>query len=891
MIGIDLGTSNSAVASVVDGALHSFAIQQRISETATGERPLLPSFLYLPGAYELPPGSLTLPWDAEREYMVGEYARWQGSRVPGRVVVSAKSWLAHRQADPSEDLLPWEGASDAPRVSPVEASKRYLQHLRESWDHAHPDKPMGEQEIVLTVPASFDELARELTLAAAHRAGLEKVRLLEEPQAAFYSWLHHNPSQAGLNSGDLVLVCDIGGGTTDFTLIEATEKGLERKAVGEHLMLGGDNLDIALAHQVEPRLGAKLDLLQWGVLRQECRRAKELLLGDNPPETVSITVPGTGARLLAGALSAEVNRAEVEKLVLDGFFPQVGYDQPLQSERRMGLKEWGLPYASDPAVPRHLSSFLRRHGAGIPGKVLFNGGACSPQAIRSRVLEILTGWRGSPVEELPNPQADQAVARGAAWYAWLRKTGGQRIRGGTARSYYLGVEDGRAVCVIPRNLEPGNRIQLEEPQLRLTVDRPVRFPLFSSSVRPGDKPGALVEVTAAGSGEEDEFHTLPAMETVVRVGGGSKEIPVLLSSEVTEIGTLSIGCQMVGGKRRFRLEFPLRGEAVLESGPEFPPEIIEQSQSQIRDTFLRKPAQLSTKGEGRPRSLLSQLEHQLGVDRQEWSLPLLRALWEGFYDARMRRRVEVEYEAAWLNGAGYCLRPGIGSNLDEWRCSQMTSLYELWLQHPKSDTVRLEWWVMWRRISAGLSKESQDTLFKSISPAIVPGRKHWKTRVPHDRSPAELTEVLRLAASLERIPTEEKALLGETLMDRFTGAKEDFWRMARIGARQPFGGGPQHALPPDVVAPWVTTMLTTKWADKNLAGLALAQMARQTGDRKRDLPEDLHKRVEQRLEKEGLKAFLPTLRGEMEERSGQAAMLLGEALPVGLRLGPREDAG
>ncbi len=445
LVGIDLGTSNTALARIVgtEGKVETLRLTQRTSESEVRDQALLPSFLYLPGAHELPEGSLGLPWDAKRDFLVGEFARVQGSRVPGRVVVSAKSWLAHRQADPSQPLLPWDGAPDAPRVSPVEASRRYLEHLREAFLHQYPDHPLDSCDIVLTVPASFDELARELTVSAARQAGLDKITLLEEPQAAFYHWLYANglsvDKPANLQPGDQILVCDIGGGTSDFTLIEYAESGLRRVAVGEHLMLGGDNLDISLAYLVEPRLGAKLDILQWGVLRNECRRAKELLLGDDPPDKVTVTVPGSGSKLLAGTLQADLEREEVKKLVLDGFFPAVGIDEPLQAERRLGLKEWGLPYASDPAVPRHLSSFLRRHGRkdNIPNKILFNGGACRAAAIRTRMLQILEGWRGAPVEELHNPESDLSVARGAAYYGFLKRSGSKRIGGSIARSYYL----------------------------------------------------------------------------------------------------------------------------------------------------------------------------------------------------------------------------------------------------------------------------------------------------------------------------------------------------------------------------------------------------------------------------------------------------------------------
>ena len=893
-VGIDLGTSNSAVArvDVETGLLESIGVTQRVSDSEVARRPLLPSFLYLPGAHELPEGSLSLPWDEKRIFLVGEYARFQGSRVPGRVVVSAKSWLAHRHADPSEPLLPWDGADDVDKISPVESSRRYLQHLRESWNHDYKDAPLEECEVVLNVPASFDELARELTLAAAQQAGLEHVSLQEEPQAAFYAWLHETGKSVdkpeGLQSGDVILVCDIGGGTTDFTLIEYSDKGLRRVAVGEHLMLGGDNLDIALAHLVEPRLGAKLDILQWGVLRNECRRAKEILLSDEPPELVKVVVPGSGAKLLAGTLTAEIQRGEVEKLVLDGFFPKVDFAQGLVNERKMGLREFGLPYASDPAVPRHLSSFLKRHRKDekMPNKILFNGGACRPHAIRERVRDILQGWAGSPVEELLNPESDQSVARGAAYYGYLRRTGQKRIGGGSARSYYLQVagegESTQAVCVIPRALEAGHRLELLEPVLKLLVDRPVRFPLYSSAVRPHDQAGELVTLSSiAEDQEETEFQSLPAMETVVRAGGMSAtEIPVHLQSEVTEVGTLSIACQMIEGKRRFCLEFPLRGQAGLETGTEFDAAMVGEARKLVIDTYRRKPGTEGLK----PRGLLGALEQHFGMSRQHWSLSLLRSVWEGFQEVNPRRRVDTEHEASWLNGVGYCLRPGTGSKLDPWRVEKTAAAMDSWIQFPKSEGVRLEWWVAWRRIAAGLSSERQAELWRHISAVLIPGRRHWKSRVQQQRSAGEDAELLRVAVSLERIPLDEKAQLGNMLVKRFQAGKDDFWRLARVGARVPFGGGPQNVLPPEVVWPWIELMLSAKWSDKNMAGFALAQMARSTGDRKRDFEEEKRQRIRNRLAKEGLDEAVKVLDGQETSSGAQAVALLGEALPVGIRL-------
>ena len=877
VVGIDLGTTNSAVARIPldQEHLEDVPVLQRVSEGEVSPRRVLPSFLYLPGPHELPEGSLGLPWDAGRGFLVGEFARTQGSRVPGRVVSSAKSWLAHRRADPTEPLLPWEALRDAARVSAVEATRRYLDHLRESWDHGDPDHPLALQDVVLTVPASFDEVARELTVLAADQAGLDRITLLEEPQAAFYAWLWERQGRwrEELREVRQILVFDLGGGTTDFTVIRVGEEALERVAVGDHLLLGGDNLDIALAHRVEGRLGGDLDLLQWGVLRHECRRAKEILLGDAPPERCTVTIPGSGSRLMAAARTAEVERAEVEALVLEGFFPRVSRDEPLLTEARAGLREWGLPYATDPAVPRHLAAFLRRHDL-APDAVLFNGGACRPAAIRARVREILESWSGAPVRVLENPASDLAVARGAAAYGWLKRHGRERIRGGIARSYYLGVGEDRAVCVIHRNQEEGERVELREPELRLVVGRPVAFPLFAASDRPQDAVGGVVEV--------EPLQALGALQTVIRhAGEGAAEVPVHLAAQVTEVGTLALWATVRDGSRRWALELPLRGRRTGATAAEVPAERLEGARGLIAETFSTRPGRGGL-DRPRPRTLIASLEGELG-HRDGWPPSLLRALWEGFYAVAARRRTDPEYEAAWLNGAGFCLRPGVGYPLDAWRVEQMAALLPEWLQFSREERVRREWWVFWRRLAAGLATERQEELWAQLAPHLLPGRRHLKTRVK-TLLPSETTEFVRLAASLERIPLAEKEALGALLRDRFKGRPEDCWLLARLGARRLLGGGPQHVLPPEVVEPWVRDLLEARWRDPRAAGFALAELARRTGDRRLDLAEDLRVLAAGRLRSEGLPEAARTVEEIVEVDAEDKARLLGETLPVGLRL-------
>lgn len=876
VVGIDLGTTNSAISRVPldEEHLEDVTILQRVSENQTASNRVLPSFLYLPGPYELPEGSLALPWDEKRAYIVGEYARVQGSRVPGRVVSSAKSWLAHRRADPHQAILPWESLKESAKVSAVEASRRYLQHMRESWDYEHPEAPLALQSIVLTVPASFDEVARELTLLAADQAGLERVSLLEEPQAAFYAWLweRSNKWRKELRGVNEILVCDIGGGTTDFTVIRVGEEALERIAVGDHLMLGGDNLDIAIAHLVEPRLQGELDLLQWGVLRHECRRAKELLLSEQYPESCTITVPGSGTRLMAAAKTAEITHEEVSHLVLDGFFPFTEKDAPLQEKNRTGLREWGLPYASDPAIPRHLAAFLRRHNLN-PDAVLFNGGACRPAAIRKRITEILAHWTGHDIRILENSAADLSVARGAAAFAWLKRHGRERIKGGIARSYYIGVGEKQALCVIHRNQDEGERQPLENTELRLSVGRPVAFPLFAASDRPQDQAGQLVDT--------EQLNYLGSLETVVAgLKNERQEIPVHLAAQVTEIGTMALWATSLNNSRQWALQLPLRGKRRTATAPALPPNKLPEAQALINATFALKPNNITE--DTRPRNLISKLEAQLGP-RDAWPPVLTRALWETFLACAPRRRCDPEFEAAWLNGAGFLLRPGVGYPLDKWRVEQMSALLTDWLQYPKDERVRKEWWVFWRRLSAGMGPAAQTILWSQMAPRLIPGRRHIKSRVK-SLVPSETTEFMRCAASLEQIPMSEKLLLGQLLADHFKPRPENCWLIARIGARVLLGGGPQDVLPPEIVEPWAQRFLDTKWGDAKAAGLALADIARFTGDKVLDLSESLRQNIAQRLTSEGLPDSATAVLELVELDQDDRARLSGDTLPIGLRL-------
>ena len=603
VVGIDLGTTNCAVAYYDTGAgeeptVQHLLIPQVVSPGSVEAKPLLPSFLYLPGPNEQPAGALNLPWATNRDFCVGEFARSFGSLVPTRLVASAKSWLCHSGVDRRHAILPWKSPEGTRKVSPLEAATHFLKHLVDAWNHliakdvaAH---RLENQDIILTVPASFDAEARELTVDAARLIGLEKLTLLEEPQAAFYAWIDacKDGWRDQVEVGDVVLVCDVGGGTTDLSLIAVSEEAgqlvLTRAAVGDHILLGGDNMDLALAHHAAQGFtakGIKLDAGQTQMLWHSCRLAKETLFAKADLESAQVTVLGRGSKVIGGTLKSDLTRAEVEKLLVEGFFPACPAGTQPQRQKTMGLQELGLPYAADPAVSKHLSWFLarneevlsqsggkkRKKKAGQPAAILFNGGVFKAIPLRERLLDILNKWNKSGVRDLEGADLDRAVAAGAAYYGLVRRGKGIRIRGGAARSYYVGIESSlpavpgsppplKALCVVPFGMEEGTEVDVPSQEFGLIVGEPVEFRFLGSTVRRNDTAGTMVE---EWEGQIDELSPISA--NLEGPGKEGKMVPVHLHSKVTEVGTLELWCLTRDGKDRWKLEFNVRdGDAATE---------------------------------------------------------------------------------------------------------------------------------------------------------------------------------------------------------------------------------------------------------------------------------------------------------------------------------------
>jgi molecular chaperone DnaK (HSP70) len=587
VVGIDLGTTHSALAVASlenrDSVVTVLGVEQLVSAGASASSPLLPSFLYFGHPSEPP---LALPWDPERRFAVGEYARARAAEAPQRVISSAKSWLSYGGVDRRTGSLPVHAADDIEKISPVEASFRYLDHLNEAYRAARPEAgDLAEQEVVLTVPASFDAGARDLTVEAAMAAGLENVTLLEEPQAALYAWIEHSGEawRAHLRAGDRVLVIDIGGGTTDFSLIDAIEQEgsleLQRVAVGDHILLGGDNMDLALAHVVGQELaeqGKELDRFQLGALGHACRSAKERLLSDATLDQVAVVLPSRGSQLLGGSIRGELRREQVEQYLLEGFFPRVAASEQPKVRPRSGLVQAGLPYASDAAITKHLAAFLARHAFATdrpPTAILFNGGVLKADVLRTRLLDTINDWldeRTAPrVRVLPGEDLDLAVARGAAYYGLVRHGRGLRIRGGTAHAYYVGIESPMpalpgmdppvlALCVAPFGMEEGSRADLPPQELFVVVGEPVTFRFFNSTTRRSDPAGTVLERWRAG-----ELAELPAIELTLPASGraAGDVVPVQLQASVTAIGTLkleAIAKEPLTPDERWQIELSVR---------------------------------------------------------------------------------------------------------------------------------------------------------------------------------------------------------------------------------------------------------------------------------------------------------------------------------------------
>ena len=788
-IGIDLGTTNSALAfidpaqaSEADApAIRVLEVPQYVALGLVEPRRTLPSFLHL----------------GDQEY-IGVFAREQGALVPTKCVHSAKSWLSNPDVDRTAKILPWDAQEGGRVLSPVEVSTRIVKHLADAFTKDQ-GSPIGQHSVVLTVPASFDEEARELTVMAAREAGIENLTLLEEPAAAFYSWIANDlvRSQKNLFDGQTVLVCDVGGGTSDFTLIRVGREGdrieFTRTAVGKHLLLGGDNLDLTLTWLVESKLGKQLSIRQRSGLRRQCASAKERLLSDPSLKSVEVTVLGGGSSLVGGTLRTEILRDEVLELALDGFLPGCDLSDRPKEDAKSAFHELGLPYVSDPAVTRHLAAFLASAGGPPPDAILFNGGFFIPEILRQRVADVMEHWYGRRPLIFDNRDLDLAVAVGAAYYSYVRATGaGLLVRGGLPRSYFLGLGGGedselRTLCLMPRGTEEGSTIELDPGNLQLVANKPVSFRLYSSLTRVDDKAGDVVEFPR--DLDQAALHLHAPLNAVLRFGKtGERLVPVKLGARLTEVGTLEIWADSKETEHRWRLQFELRKSAQQAAA---------RPAAVVSDEVLNAACELVTatfQGDADPTQLPAKLEQTFALGRTSWPLSAIRKLSDVMLDASAGRERSAPHELRWLNLCGFCLRPGFGFPGDDFRVEQARRVYASGLRFSNQIQNEIEWWIFWGRVAGGLNKNQQTDIFQRLSPTLLPRASQKPQRV----NPSLLREMWRAAASLELLPLQTKTQLGDALIARVV--KNDFvetglWCLARLGARKLFYGPINQVLP------------------------------------------------------------------------------------------------
>ena len=970
VVGIDLGTTNSAVTYIdteeSPWKIRVLSIAQLVAPGETETLDALPSFYFQPvqsgDAKSREP--LMLPWDKKPpSFCVGAYARDETAKTSGRGIASAKSWLCHTSVDRTAALLPWQGAGDVKRLSPVEVSGEYLKHVRESWDQRFPSHPLAEQDIVLTLPASFDEVARELTINAASIAGLARVVLIEEPQAAFYAWVYKHESdwENRVTVGQKILVCDIGGGTTDFTLIRVRKSGdaanvssnansgeekqahkiqFHRVAVGNHLILGGDNLDLAIAKHLEQKItgGGKLEAYQWDVLVGSSRNVKEQMLSDEGSDTITVSLPSRGSKLIGGSMQTEITRQELRELIVSGFLPEVPVtEKPLR--HASGFQEFGLPYASDPGITRYLADFLTTHalagdpisstgenGGDVriaetdetvlkakPDVVLFNGGFFASTLLREKVVEQISRWFQSDSntdwspEVLENDRLDLAVARGAAYYGIVRRDKGVRIAASLARSYYIGIgtDDtgvNQAICIMPGNAEPGQTFTLEDRTFMLTISQPVEFSIYVSSIRLADQPGQILNV------DPEQMNALPPIRTVLRAKSRNekRDVAVKLQIGLTEIGTIDLACLEQETDRSWKLQFDIRSttqtdvevhSAAGESQGFLDEQTWRECENCIANVFDESNADNFKDGD--PNHLVQQLCDVVGLAREDWPMPFLRRIWESLMafesneKTKKGRRKSAKHESRWLNLLGFALRPGYGVAMDDWRVTESLRKLRGKLIHGSAN-IQNESLVLWRRLSGGLTRGQQIALAEPLMASLRALEKQMagkpvKGKVVPVR-PEESIEVWRFLGSLELLSEFQKVELGNLVIKflnkpRLKNARNAMiWALGRLGQRTPLYGPLNTVVNNGQAQQWISE-LTGQYESSPIMHLAVVQMARKTNDRYRDVDSTVRKAVANWLTAESSSDHLVRLVTEGgafdAEEQGK---VFGESLPQGLRI-------
>ncbi|MDF1752839.1 MAG: Hsp70 family protein [Verrucomicrobiales bacterium] len=897
-IGIDLGTTNCALAFAPLASDSSdsevLPVSQWDSAATVVESDTLPSFLYRPGADE---SGLLQGKAGGGDWVVGRFAREQTTANPGRVVLSAKSWLSTSGIDQNTKFLPWgsDQLAEKDKLSPVRASALLLNYLRSAWDDAFPDAKFDEQQITITVPASFDASAQRLTLQAARDAGYPGgVRLLEEPQAAFCRWLETNDATEAFREtlpelaerAQCILVVDVGGGTSDFSLFEVRMRKnrklpeIKRVAVSEHILLGGDNIDLAMAHVVaEIQLEGSLSPDQWSHLIAQCRRIKEEALA-NPDrsESFKIAVPGKGSGLFDGTLTAELSPDDMQIILFEGFYPECEADE-VPEKTAAGLREFGLPYAKDSAVTRHLAAFL--NGRPRVDAVLFNGGSLKPEPIQERLRSVIGNWQDHLPAVLPNPEPDLAVARGASSYGWFLQNQSSRIEAGAARALFLEVQkeggENSLVCILPKGTPQEEDVVIDDLNLSLQANQPVIFQLYSSTRLENVKAGEILPAAKSG-----QLHQLPPLETVAK-SEGEDVIPVHLSAKVNAIGLLQLECVDTGDlENRWPLEFILSGSsqpasagAVTDIGVSKPK--LRAARKRMEKLFH---APLNPKDKLSNSRLTASLEKIFETPKQDWNAVLLRKLWETHVESLEWSYLSPDHEETWLSFAGFLLRPGYGVQFDEERIDQLWKPEETGYEF-SSKRIDLARYILWRRVAGGLDRPRQESLASECLEKLQTQAK-------------PSAEVVRLIGALERLGLEQKAVICDLLIQKGKaladagGYSDPYWvSLMLLLNRAPVYGGPETVMPAEEVATAFAALRKLDWKAPELASLPplFLRAARQVDNPSLDLPKKLRNDIVSKLRKSGVAPVkLAPVEKYLEVERSEQVSLLGETLPPGLVL-------
>lgn len=896
LIGIDLGTTNTVVAYLdTDVAFNPrrsiqiLHIPQIMGNGVVEASPLLSSYCYFVGDEKIP----VLPWQiGAHDYMVGMGALQRGVKTPTRLVENAKSWLCHTAVERRARMLPLGGEDDK-RISPVEASAKYLRHVKEAWNYlvakGDPAAEFEQQSVVVTVPASFDEVARTLTVDAAKEAGLGNMTLLEEPQAAFYSWIHDNEEKNLLKEGSVVVVCDVGGGTTDFSVI-TVEKGagglaFQRRAVGRHLLLGGNNMDNAVAHYFEAKVSG-VDY-RWSKLVHAAREAKESLLSGAPQHT--LVVQGEGTKVVGQSSTVTLSQGEIEKLLLEGFFGAYSYEEAQVLKKPQGIRTMGLPFEEEPSITKHLAAFLSQCRQ-VPDYVLFNGGVMGCRLFRDAVVASLERWFSKKIGVLASHDLYLAVARGACYYGGVRRGLGVAIGGGTARALYLHVdvkETGKAMAMtlLPRGALEGTTFSPDTTFL-LTPNKPVSFQLYSSQVRLGDAPGDLVDIA------QENMSSLPKLHTVLRYGKATTQpVPVTLQAALTAIGTIELTLLAKETLHRWKLEFQLKAahgdedDIMLSRGGRgdetFDVECLKAAEEVVEAAFC----------DGQdPKRLMVLLEERLGRPRATFPPSLLRGLWEVLVKHAPSKNMSQERQPRWWNAAGFFLRPGFGYPLDDFRMRVLWRVVLSFRGTKSATDLMIQKLICFRRVAGGFNKGQQLEIACDIFKDLYDKKTGWIAS--RERAHKYLQEErVRTLAAMEHLDIATKIKLGDAILANLEEVHDDayVWAVGRLGARRLLYGSLQNVVPNDVCIRWVEVLLHATHVKKETLHFALASLASKTDHRDINLPKEVVDRVHDVL---GTDAPLAELLENTRAWSlGEQGMLLGDQVPAGLVIGQGDILG